>query len=144
MARLKTWFHGLRSRLLLLVALAVIPAFILIVTANIEARRTATETVQTDMQRLIRLTVGQQQQFIEGGPSVAGRSGNRSRLVSRNRLPVMRQQLSGYAGFQGWQTTEHILQIGIGIMVPESYSVEGLRVPVCKHSQRVQLLPTLH
>ncbi|MEH6575567.1 MAG: adenylate/guanylate cyclase domain-containing protein [Amphritea sp.] len=83
MARLKAWFRGLRSRLLLLVALAVIPAFILIVTANIEARRTATETVQTDMQRLIRLTVGQQQQFIEGA---------RQLLAALAYLPAVKRQ----------------------------------------------------
>ncbi|UTW13430.1 adenylate/guanylate cyclase domain-containing protein [Marinobacterium rhizophilum] len=83
MIRLERIFGGLRSRLLLLVALAVIPAFILIVTANIDARRTATRTVQADLQRLIRLTVGQQQQFIEGA---------RQLLAALAHLPSVREQ----------------------------------------------------
>ncbi|MFC6671853.1 cache domain-containing protein [Marinobacterium aestuariivivens] len=66
MAQWPQKFRGLRSRLLLLVALAVLPAFVLIVSNNLEARRIAAAKVQTDMQRLIRMTVGQQQQFIEG------------------------------------------------------------------------------
>lgn len=83
MSRLRRRFGGLRSRLLLLVALAVLPVFVLIVTTNLEARLAAAEKVRADMQRMIRLTVGQQQQFIEGA---------RQLLAALSHLPSVQRQ----------------------------------------------------
>lgn len=83
MLQIRRWFRGLRSRLLLLVTVAVLPAFVLIISSNLEARRAAAVKVQSDMQRLIRMTVNQQHQFIEGA---------RQLLAALSYLPAVQHQ----------------------------------------------------
>lgn len=75
-------FASLRSRLLALMLLAVVPAFGLIVYSSLQERQAARQDVQAQAQRLVHLIVSQHERFIEGA---------RQLLTALAQLPSVRQ-----------------------------------------------------
>jgi signal transduction histidine kinase len=63
-------FSNLRSRLLMLVFLAVVPAAALIIYTGLEARHDATNQARTDNQTIAELAATQQEQLLEGSRQV--------------------------------------------------------------------------
>lgn len=76
-------FASLRSRLLLLIALAILPALGLIFYVNVEQRRLAVAQVQGNTLRLARLAVAEQAQLVQGTHQL---------LAALAYLPVVRNQ----------------------------------------------------
>src|SRR6186713_39588 len=58
-------FGSIRARLLLLIALAVLPAFAFLAFSGIEQRRHASETTQAEALRLVRIAAAQHTQLVD-------------------------------------------------------------------------------
>lgn len=76
---------SLRVRLLFLVLLAVFPTLLLILGTNLRERQIAVQHVREDTVRLLRVTTGQHDRFIDGA---------RQLLVALTQLPVVRDHSS--------------------------------------------------
>jgi PAS domain S-box-containing protein len=76
------FFSSLRSRLILLVILAVIPALAQMIFSSIERKRDAARNVQRDAQRLARLVSASHERLTEG---------SRQLLMALSRLPEVRR-----------------------------------------------------
>jgi signal transduction histidine kinase len=79
-------FAGLRSRLLLLVLLAVLPALGLTLATNLAQRRQAVAQAQGEALRLARVVAGDEERLLEGA---------RQLLVLLARLPAVREAADG-------------------------------------------------
>jgi PAS domain S-box-containing protein len=76
------FFSSLRSRLVILVVVAVVPALAQMIFSSIERKREAARNVQRDAQRLARLASASQERLTEGA---------RQLLLALSRLPEVRR-----------------------------------------------------
>lgn len=103
-------FTGLRSRLILLVLLAILPVLGLALYSGQEQRRQAAIHAQTETMRLARLAASNQQALIEGGQQL---------LVALARLPLLDTgDLAACDAFLAGLLHQYSYYINLGVAAP--------------------------